>query len=159
MINYRYFCFYSDLQIDFDYLENDFIIVKDYKIYRNVKLFLQHFKKEIELDVVIINDENAQKFLFESIKLWIESKSTWKRNMLNNNLNVFCNQLYFQFVLIEKKRQRIIVRNQTRFDEQKTTYRLKQQQKQKIEKIRLTIFACRRCSAKFSSNTKFHQHI
>ena len=76
MINYRYSCFYSDLQIDFDYFENDFIILKNYKIYRNVKLFLQHFKKEVELDIVIINDENVQKLLFEPTKIWIDSKSS-----------------------------------------------------------------------------------
>ena len=68
MIN-RYLCLYSDLQIDFDYLEDDFIILKDYKVYRNVKLFLQHLKKEVELDIITINDENAQKLLFESIKI------------------------------------------------------------------------------------------
>ena len=29
----------------------------------------------------------------------------------------------------------------------------------KQKKIRLTTFACKRCNAKFSNNTKFHQHV
>ena len=88
-----------------------------------------------------------------------------------NNLNVLCNHLHFQFALIEEKRQRIIARNQTRFDEQKTAYRLKQQveqvrivQEQKVEQARIAkkraeAFACRRCSVKFSNNIKLHIHV
>ena len=69
-----------------------------------------------------------------------------------------------QQVRTEKKRAERLLHHQI----EKTRLIKKRAKQQQIEqtriakkqkKIRLTTFACRRCNAKFSSNTKFHHHI
>ena len=55
----------------------------------------------------------------------------------------------------ERDEQARMLKKQQQIDKKVEQARIAKKQKE----TRLTIFACRRCSVKFSSNTKFHQHI
>ena len=73
--------------------------------------------------------------------------------------DVFCQWLNYN-------KQEIMIIIQAKHDEEariekKRVDRVKQQQieQTRIDKKRAKAFACRRCNAKFSSNTKFHHHI
>ena len=55
----------------------------------------------------------------------------------------------------ERDEQARMLKKQQQIDKKVEEARIAKKQ----EKIRLTIFACRRCSVKFPSNIKFHQHI
>ena len=72
-----------------------------------------------------------------------------------------------RIVRVEKKRAEFLLQQQieqVRIDK-KRAERLLQQQIEKVriakkqKKVRLTTFACKRCSAKFSSNIKLHIHV
>ena len=68
MISRRYFFLCSNFFIDFEFFVDNAITIDDYKMYKNVKLFLKHVKKEVELNFIVINNEYVQKFLRKSIK-------------------------------------------------------------------------------------------
>ena len=57
---------------------------------------------------------------------------------------------------IEKAR---LIKKRTKFLQQQQIEKTRQVEQTRIEKKRQKTFACKRCNAKFSSNTKFHQHV
>ena len=144
---------------------------------KNVQLFMIKNSKKQRIRIV----ECKQCEFLVSINKW--RYSNFNEKHANVCSNCFFLKQYQQYVAEceQKKRQKKQIRliENAQLIKQRATFQkiqreieLQQQRKrakietvriakkqQKIEKTRLKIFVCKRCSAKFSNNTKFHQHI
>ena len=142
--------FYLDFSIIHIYLVENILVNSDrtWFVHRDVKFFvkkIERIKRKYQIDVFAI----AQHCLRDFANAWFKNLFELIQQNLTQNFEWFC------------------VRLNELFDSMKQT-RQKKEEKQRIEKnriakkqkkIRLTIFACKRCSVKFSNNTKLHQHI
>ena len=109
--------------------------------YRQCPWFLQT-QQEVE-QVRLTEQQSVQNLSAQIVESVMESwQSFWKKLVQQQ---------------IEQKRieQARMLKKQQQIDKEVEQARIAKKQKE----ARLTIFACRRCSVKFSSNTKFHQHI
>ena len=122
--------FFFDLSVNY----ND----DDYTIYRSVKFFVKQIitRKNANFQFVIVY------CLQNSAYEWFKSLVEFVQKYVIKNFNTLCKKFVETFESIEQK-QRI----------------QKQVEKVRITKKRKKTFACKRCFIKFSSNTKFHQHI
>ena len=126
--------FSSDLSINNETPADDLIYFRDYRVFRNVKLFIQRIKQVGAKDGVSV--QWILSFcLYGAALRWFNSNSyEVKAFIISGPLRSFFEQLMSQFD------------DETRIEK-------------KQKEARLTIFACRRCSAKFPSNIKLHQHV
>ena len=129
--------FFFDLSINYN---ND-----DHIVYRNVKLFVKQVisRKNANSQYVVVYC--LQNFAYE----WFKNLVEFTQKYVIKNLNILCNKLVEIFDSKEQKQ---------RIQQQVEEVRITKKQR-KIEIARLKVFACKRCSVKFSNNTKFHQHI
>ena len=93
-------------------------------------------KRQKVEQVRLIEQQSVQNLSAQIVENVMKSwQSFWKR-LIQQQVE----QKRIEKARLEKKRQEI-------------------EKQARIEKKRLKVFACKRCSVKFSSNTKFHQHI
>ena len=79
------------------------------------------------------------------------SRTNSSKSLTNSNLQ----NLFDSLKTMKTKRTKTYYKT----TKTKTLISWKNSHRKKKKKIRLTIFICKRCFAKFSNNIKFHQHI
>ena len=126
--------FSPDLSVNNETPAGDLIYFRGYRVFRNVRLFIQQIKQVGARDGVSVRDILLWCLQGAALR-WFNSNSyEVKVSIMTGPLRPFFDHLM------------------TQFDEDT---RIAKEQ----EEARLTAFACRRCPAKFPSNTKLHQHI
>ncbi|KAG7004896.1 hypothetical protein G7Y79_00023g054800 [Physcia stellaris] len=136
--------FYPDLPVSHIYPEGDILTKRDLTVYRDVEQFVQHIriKTDIHLEAGLI----AHCCFRGAASEWFFGLLDFLQDHLTRDLDALCNRILQKFDTTKQK------------EEQE---RLQQQQAEeaRIAKEKAEAFACRRCPAKFPSNTKLHQHI
>ena len=142
-----------DLSITHIYSVENILLNSDrtWSVHRDVKVFMKKIertKRKYQINASAI----AQHCLRDFADAWFKSLVELIQKDLIKNFEYFCVKLIKIFDSVEQARQ-------------KKELKLLQQEVEetriakKQEEVRLTIFACKRCFVKFSSNTKLHQHI
>lgn len=145
-------CF--NLSVNHKYFEIDYFIKSDneYIVYRNVKHFVRHVIAKKNTNARLVAIYYLRDFAFE----WFNNLFESIQDDLTKNLEYFCIRLIELFDSTKQSRR-------TELQQQVENARLAKK-RQKVEKARIIkqrtkIFACKRCFAKYSNNTKLHQHI
>ncbi|KAG7002277.1 hypothetical protein G7Y79_00028g062980 [Physcia stellaris] len=121
--------FMPSLFVSDKYPEEDVMYKEDIAIYRDANRFINNLK----------------------IKHWFFDLMKKLQNQIALNLDILCNRLDQKY-----EQEWRSMRDQ----QQQKKQRIKQETEEaRIAKERAEAFACRRCPAKFPSNTKLHQHI
>ena len=121
----------------------------DYTIYRNVKPFVRQVITRRNADARYVAVCCLQGSAYE----WFKSLAEPVQEYVTKDLNTLCDKLVESFVPIEQARL------QQQAEEARIAKWRQEVEQARIEKERQEAFACRRCPAKFASNTKLHQHI
>ena len=121
----------------------------------------QQAEKARQAEKVCLIKEHAD-HLFQQVKqarlaeqARIEKAQAEEARLVKKRADRLLQQQQAEEARIEKERAHRMLQQQAEEARQAEQARIAKEQ----EEVRLTAFACRRCSAKFSSNTKFHHHI
>ena len=134
---------FSDLPVNDQYLAENTITIHTRIVHRDVNCFLKSMTRAIKIERFDINARLLAHYCLQgSAYMWFFEFSSSLQKYLTQDLDILCKKLVEIFESKEQKQ------------------RIQQQAEEvRIAKERAEVFACRRCSVKFSSNTKLHQHI
>ena len=143
--------FMSSLFVSDKYSEEEMMYKEDIVIYRDDNRFINNLKIRRNDDFQFKAKLVARYCFQDWTADWFFDLMKKLQNRITLNLDTLCFRICQKYEQKWRKKQQKV--EQHRFIEQQ------QVEKVRIAKKRAKIFACRRCSVKFSSNTKFHQHI